>query len=165
MTLWQIDENEELSVPTGEAPVAKASAVATSTTETSTTEVPAEEHLAELEKVLSANVEHNTQEPTMSVRSASMSESPTQAKKALAGPPASVALPEEIEEHQSVVPGLEAALANAEPAPVSAEQVDARKEEAASPFAETGHSGALEGGGVSLQEPKDAHEDAAIVNE
>ncbi|KAK5137465.1 hypothetical protein LTR08_008443 [Meristemomyces frigidus] len=172
MTLWQIDEKDDLSVPTAEAPVVETSAAEPSSAEAST--AGAEEPLAELEKAMSANEARNTQEPTMSVRSGSMSESPTEAKKtfspptvAVSGPPASVALPEGSQDHQSVVSGLEAALAKAEPAPVSAESVEAQKEHEtlSSSAAQADQTGTLEGGGVLVQEPKDAHEDAGIVHE
>ncbi|KAK5125639.1 hypothetical protein LTR85_011913 [Meristemomyces frigidus] len=149
VTLWQIDENDELSVAPSE-----------------------EDTTAELEKVLSANTESNTQEPTMSVRSESMSQSPTEVKKTLApaqdaepnvgandGPPPSIEPTAVVDKQQDIQPELEASLAQAEPAPASAEQVEAQKEVERASLPSHAQDG---GDDAAVQEPKDAHENAAI---
>ncbi|KAK4542168.1 hypothetical protein LTR36_007015 [Oleoguttula mirabilis] len=152
MTLWQIDENDELSVTVAE-----------------------EDATAELEKVLSANTESNTQEPTMSVRSESMTYSPTEAKRTPApahgtddtgaandGPPPSIE-PVAVQEQQDIQPELEASLAHAEAAPASAEEVAGHKEvEVASGAVQTLGGDARQGGDAVFEEPKDAHENTAI---
>ncbi|KAK4570529.1 hypothetical protein LTR86_002609 [Recurvomyces mirabilis] len=118
MTLWQIDETDELKVAPSEAAALVASHAQ-----------PSVETNAQLERVLSENEEKNTQEPPMHTKSGSMSEDPSagahtreaigaEGDKPLSGISSAV-----IEEHSQVQPGLEKSLAHAEAAPASAEEV------------------------------------------
>jgi len=120
LTLWHIDENDELNVPSTEPPAEKSVEL-------------------ELEKQLSANEASNTQEPSMHTRSQSISEpSATDAKASVSAqepsatgahgdvPPPSIS-PAVAEEAIDIQPGLEQSLANAEPAPRSAEEVERKQ--------------------------------------
>ena len=126
MTLWQIDENDELNVASDSAPEVS------------------EESTAALERALTENEEQNTQEPTMLTKSHSMSEEAGTADELSANPPAAVGAegdkpesaisPAIAEEQKAVQPELSTALAQAEPAPASAEEQQANetKEDVAS---------------------------------
>lgn len=149
MTIWEIDEGGEVSVAQSE-----------------------EDTTAELERVLSENTEHNTQEPAMKVRSESMS-SPTQTKKpefpaGNDGPPPSIGPADLVEEDekQDLQPELKASLAQAEAAPGSAAQVDEQKEKEgfAHPTEQKGLPAGLPEASPTggPEEPKDGHESAAV---
>lgn len=125
LTLWSIDESDQLQVP-GEGP---ASAPEDSVP------VPDEQadDTAALEKVLSDNEAANTEEPTL-VQPAS----PEQSRKASlsAHPPGAIGhegdepepsiSPETAQEQATIAPALEASLAEAEPAPATAEDAPAK---------------------------------------
>jgi len=117
ITLWQIDENDELSVPAA-AGVQDA----------------AEPELAQLEKVMSDNEAKNTEEPTLTkpephaeAASEAMPHEPPEVVTADNDKPNPLISESSVQKQQVVQPGLETALAHAEPAPASAEDAEQRK--------------------------------------
>ncbi|KAK4902768.1 hypothetical protein LTR27_000707 [Elasticomyces elasticus] len=118
-TLWHIDENDELNV-------AAEAAVQDDV-----------EPIAALESALAANEKQNMEDPTMPIKSESMSEGSDD--KFDANPPAAVGAegdkvessisPAIAEEQKAVQPEISAALAQAEPAPANAQEEQAKEEQ------------------------------------
>lgn len=118
MTLWHIDESEELHVP-------------------STTAEPTEPMMAQLEKVMSDNEAANTVEPALtsppathdglSDDKAALSSHPPGAIGHQGDEPEPTIAAATAEKQKAIEPELEASLANAEPAPASAEELGKRE--------------------------------------
>lgn len=118
MTLWSIDETDQLTVP------------GTEPKETNP-DLPA------LEKILSDNEATNTEEPTLvqpaspeRSRQASLAAHPPGAIGHEGDEPEPTISPETVQDQKAIEPELEAALAEAEPAPESAKEVQGKGMEA-----------------------------------
>ncbi|KAK3110127.1 hypothetical protein LTR53_015908 [Teratosphaeriaceae sp. CCFEE 6253] len=120
VTLWHIDENEELNVAAGEG-----------------AEVDTDTHAA-LEHALSENEKQNTQGGPTPLTKSSSEDATGMDDKLSANPPAAVGAegdqveasipPAVMEEHKAIQPALAHALAQAEPAPANAEAEQAIEE-------------------------------------
>lgn len=120
MTLWTIDESDNLQLADEESEIPAVAASA-----------PAEEKAADLpalERVLSDNEAANTEEPPLSQPmpgeqgEASLSAHPPGAIGYEGDEPEPTISPETVQEQKAIAPELEAALADAEAEPISAEE-------------------------------------------
>jgi hypothetical protein len=139
LTLWHIDERDELQVAALEAEQKSVDAA-----EPADAAAKEAHNAVALEREMSVNEEHNTSEPAMHTKSASVTAGstdvhPREVIGAEGDKPDSAVSSAIAEEHEAVQPELEKALASAEPASANAEEIQAKEEkEVASQAVQTG---------------------------